>query len=77
MRPEAEASGTWIMAGEERALAMQARSRFFAALRMTDRKTRAKATAKEEADSFASLRNDSQKSKDNGNSNGEADSQRE
>jgi hypothetical protein len=54
---------------------MQARSRFFAALRMTDRKTRA--TAKEEADSFASLRNDSQKSKDNGNSNGEADSQRE
>jgi len=42
---------------------------------MTDRKARA--TAKEEADSFASLRNDSQKSKDNGNSNGEADSQRE
>ena len=63
------------MAGEERALALQARSRFFAALRMTDRKARA--TAKEEADSFASLRNDSQKSKDNGNSNGEADSQRE
>jgi hypothetical protein len=63
MRPEAEASGYLISVGEERALAAQARSRFFAALRMTDRNTRATAEAKVEADSFASLRNDRQKNK--------------